>query len=391
MCERKEVLHHAHGRAAGPSDAPLPGGGAGGPGGYAHRRRLHQGRDGQAPAGGLLYPAEPGHLRDHLHHVQLLQGHRRGHRGGGDAEKRHLRPGDHPELPGPAHGGHPHQRQRHGVRGHHPGQGPAAGTGQGRRGHPGHGPGGHRRGTGHPGGGGAEDLRHPPGPQRPGPDAGGPGPQAGAGPAQRPGLRGGGPAGPTQRLFRRGPEDPRPEPLGPGAPGRPPRHGQELLRPEHGPERGQAEQEDGGGVLPGDEQGAAGHPPAVLGGAGGAGAAADGAAEPLGLGKGDPGRPDPAADGHPHRRQPHAHRGGHERQVPPHRGSGAGGYRLPAADELLRRQKLRRGEPPAGGQRHLPDAEDYGQGAGRAGAMSQPAQPGQREAGGQAPHALGPA
>ena len=53
-----------------------------------------------------------------------------------------------------------------------------------------------------------------------------------------------------------GPEQVRSDP-----PGRPPRHGQDLLRPEHAPPRGQVLRQDGGLLLPGDEPGAAGHAP----------------------------------------------------------------------------------------------------------------------------------
>ena len=79
-------------------------------------------------------------------------------------------------------------------------------------------------------------------------------------------------------------------------------------------------------------------------------------------------------DGHPDRRQPHALRGGYERQVPPDRLPGPGGYRLFAADDLRRRLRPGRGEPPAGGLRHVPDAEDHGKGIERPRDLPQPAQ-----------------
>ena len=59
--------------------------------------------------------------------------------------------------------------------------------------------------------------------------------------------------------------------------------------------------------------------------------------------------------------------------------------------DLRRRQGLFRGKPPAGGVRYQPYAEDHGQGAAGAGAVPQPAEPCQRKARGQAPHAVRPA
>ena len=71
---------------------------------------------------------------------------------------------------------------------------------------------------------------------------------------------------------------------------------------------------------------------------------------------------------------------GHERKVPPGGKSGAGGHRLPPADDQRRGQaELLRREPPAGGQRHLPRPEDHGKGAECAGHLPEPAVPCQRE------------
>ena len=89
----------------------------------------------------------------------------------------------------------------------------------------------------------------------------------------------------------------------------------------------------------------------------------------------------PQQGGHPDRRQPHALRGGYERQVPPSGQSGTGGHRLSAADDLRRRQPGRRREPPAGGLRYVPNAQNYGQRTQYPGHLPEPAVPCQREAG----------
>ena len=132
--------------------------------------RCVPGCDRAAPAGGLLSPAEPGDLRDHLLHVQLLPHHRPGDGAGEHAAKRGLRRECLPQLHPPAHGHHAHRGQREGVRGHHQGQDPAAAHRRDGGGPDRHGPAGHRHRPGRAGGGRAADLRHPPGPGRPGTD-----------------------------------------------------------------------------------------------------------------------------------------------------------------------------------------------------------------------------
>jgi len=71
--------------------------------------------------------------------------------------------------------------------------------------------------------------------------------------------------------------------------------------------------------------------------------------------------------------------------------SGPGGHRLSAADDLRRRAWPLQRKPPAGGVRHLPDAENHGQGAAGARTLPEPAVPRQRKARRQAAHAVRPA
>ena len=219
--------------------------------------------------------------------------------------------------PGGADGDHPHLRQRHGVCEDRPGQGPAPGRGHRRLGDHRHGPGGHRHRVGYPGRRGAEDLRRPPGPERPGHGAHQPRP---AGRAGAPGRDDGEPgphARPLLRLLGGGRQDHGPQQVRPPAAGRPARHGQDLLRPEHRPERGPFLPEDRGGLLPGDVRRAAGDPHPLRRGAGGELPAPHRQPPGDGLAEDRRRRVGPEPAGHPGGRQSHAQRGGHERQVPP--------------------------------------------------------------------------
>ena len=89
------------------------------------------------------------------------------------------------------------------------------------------------------GGGGAEGLRRPPGPERPGHGAPAAGAAGRAGPAGRDEREREPPAGPLHGPVRCGPEDHGPEQVGPDPAGGPARHGQDLLCAEHRAERGQ--------------------------------------------------------------------------------------------------------------------------------------------------------
>ena len=71
--------------------------------------------------------------------------------------------------------------------------------------------------------------------------------------------------------------------------------------------------------------------------------------------------------------------GRYQRQMPPGGGPGAGGHRLPPADDLRRRKGAQRRQPAADRLRHLPGPEDHGQGTERAGAVPVSALPCQRE------------